>query len=79
LQLNRWLEKSRWRARLALQENDMRPHGIQLELLDTGLRFGVWARSFFYRMVEYFFPWQALSPGASSDSTHALFPRRPLT
>jgi len=75
--LNRWLEKSRWRARLALQENEMRPHGIQLELMDTGLHFGVGARSFFYRMVENFFHWQALSPGMISGSTHANFPHQP--
>jgi hypothetical protein len=51
------------------------PVHTQLDLLDTGLRFGVWERSCFHRMVEYVFHIQELSPVATSDSTHAFFLR----
>jgi hypothetical protein len=53
------------------------PIHTQLDLPDTGLRFGVWERSCFHRMVECVFHIQELSPVATSDSTHSFFLRQP--
>jgi hypothetical protein len=51
------------------------PVHTQLDLLDTGLRFGVWERSCFHRMIEYVFQIQELSPVVTSDSIRAFFLR----
>ena len=47
----------------------------QLELLDTGLRFGVWERSCFRGMSELASHILELSPVATSNSTHVFFLR----
>jgi hypothetical protein len=69
------------RARSGVQPGHPEMVGVpvhtQLDLLDTGLRFGVWERSCFHRMVEYVFHIQEMSPVATSDSTHAFFLRQP--
>ena len=67
------------RARSTVQPGQPEMVGVpvhtQLDLLDTGLRFGVGELSCFHRMVEYVFHIQELSPVATSDSTHAFFLR----
>ena len=66
-----------WLGRLAIAHPDHPeligvPVHPQLELLDTGLRFGVWERSCFHGMVECVFHIRELSPVATSNSTHAF-------
>jgi hypothetical protein len=51
------------------------PAHTQLDLLNTGLRFGIWERSCFRHMVESVFHIKELSPVATSDPIHAFFLR----